>query len=74
MSHDDVQKFGAATGEESIENTELEAEIRSRAKEGKITCPEMFAIAEKLGLPRKTIGDAATQLKIKIHNCQLGCF
>lgn len=74
MGHDDVKKFGEITGGESIENKELDAEIRSRAGEGKITCPEMFAIAEKLGLPRKTVGDAATQLKIKIHNCQLGCF
>ncbi len=74
MGHDDVIKFGEATGEENIENTELETQIRSRAKDGKITCPEMFAIAEKLGLPRKAVGDAATQLKIKIHNCQLGCF
>ncbi len=74
MGHDDVKKFGKITGGESIENNELETQIRSRTKDGKITCPEMFAIAEKLGLPRKTVGDAATQLKIKIHNCQLGCF
>ena len=74
MGHDDVKKFGKTTGDETIENKELETQIRSRAKDGKITCPEMFAIAEKLGLPRKTVGDAATQLKIKIHNCQLGCF
>ena len=74
MGHDDVKKFGEVTGEERIEDKELETLIRSRAKEGKIMCPEMFAIAEKLGLPRKTVGDAATRLKIKIHNCQLGCF
>jgi len=74
MGHEDVVNFGEATGEETIENKELEAEMRSRAKDNKITCPEMFAIAEKLGLPRKQVGDAATQLKIKIHKCQLGCF
>ncbi len=74
MGHDDVERFGEVTGEEAIENKELEAEIRSRAKENRVTCPEMFAIAEKLGLPRKEVGDAANQLKIKIHGCQLGCF
>jgi hypothetical protein len=74
MSHEDIMKFNEATGDETIENKELEAELRARTKDGKITCPEMFAVAEKLDLPRKTVGEAANQLKIKIHNCQLGCF
>lgn len=74
MGREDVQKFGTPTGDETIENKELEAELRSRAKENRINCAELFAIAEKLGLPRKQVGDAATQLKIKISNCQLGCF
>ncbi len=74
MGHDDVERFGEVTGEEAIENKELEAEIRSRVKENKITCPEMFVIAEKLNLTRREVGDAANRLKIKIHNCQLGCF
>ena len=74
MGHEDVKKFGEISGEETIENKELEAEIRSRAKDNKITCPEMFAIAEKLGLPRAAVGQAANSLKVKIHNCQLGCF
>lgn len=74
MGREDVKKFGEVTGGETIDNKELETELRARARDGKITCPEMFAIAEKLGLPRKEVGDAATRLKIKIHNCQLGCF
>lgn len=74
MGREDVQKFGTPTGGETIANKELEAELRSRAKENRINCAEMFAIAEKLGLPRKQVGDAATHLKIKISNCQLGCF
>ncbi|NQU08371.1 MAG: hypothetical protein HQ583_07395 [Candidatus Abyssubacteria bacterium] len=74
MSREDVKKFGAVAGEETIDDKELEAQLRSRATDNRITCAELFAIAEKLGLPRKRVGDAATQLKIKIHNCQLGCF
>ena len=74
MGHDDISKFGEATGEETIENKELETALRERAKDNRITCPQMFAIAEKLGLPKKEIGAAATQLMIKISNCQLGCF
>jgi len=74
MGHEDVNEFSEATGEETIENKELEAALRERAKDNRITCPQMFAIAEKLGLPKKEIGAAATQLMIKISNCQLGCF
>lgn len=74
MSHEKVSKFAGATGKETIENKELEAALRERAKDNRITCPEMFAIAEKLGLPRKEVGQAATDLMIKIGDCQLGCF
>ena len=74
MSHEDVERFKTSTGKETIDNKELEAELRSRAKDNRITCPEMFAIAEKLGLPRKEVGQAATDLMIKICKCQLGCF
>ncbi len=74
MTHEEVEKFGEVTGKETIENKKLESELRSRAKGNRITCAEMFAIAEKLKLPRKQVGDAATELKIKICNCQLGCF
>ena len=73
MTHEQVSKF-QPTGDESIENKELEKELRARSKDNRIACAQMFAIAEKLGLPRKAVGDAATQLKIKISNCQLGCF
>ncbi|GAB4347420.1 MAG: hypothetical protein Kow0099_29390 [Candidatus Abyssubacteria bacterium] len=74
MTHEEVKGFGNITGNETIENKDLEAAIRSRAKNNRITCAEMFAIADKLKLPRKQVGDAATALKIKIHQCQLGCF
>jgi hypothetical protein len=74
MTHEKVKKFGQPTGQETISNKELETELRARAKDNHITCAQMFAIAEKLGIPRKDVGSAATELRIKIANCQLGCF
>jgi hypothetical protein len=74
MTHEKVSKFGQPDGNESIPNKKLEQELRARSKDNRIACAQMFAIAEKLGIPRKEVGDAATQLKIKISNCQLGCF
>ena len=73
MTREEVQKW-QPTGDEKLENQELQAELKARAKENRISCAQMFAIAEKLGLPRKEVGDAATRLKIKISHCQLGCF
>jgi hypothetical protein len=74
MGHEDVSKFGTPTGKETIDNKALEAELRARTRDNRISCAEMFAIADKLKLPRKEVGNAATQLLIKIQNCQLGCF
>jgi hypothetical protein len=74
MTHEKVSKFGQPSGDESISNKKLEQELRARSKDNRIACAQMFAIAEKFGIPRKEVGAAATQLKIKISNCQLGCF
>lgn len=41
---------------------------------GSISCTEARRIAEELGLPKKSLGDLANELKIKIRACELGCF
>lgn len=41
---------------------------------GKISCPDAFNVAEKLGMTRKNIGEFLNLLDIKIFGCQLGCF
>ena len=48
--------------------------IKNRAKEGKITCEEALQIAEKLSLKPIEVGRKIDELKIKIKQCQLGCF
>ncbi len=42
--------------------------------DGRLSCGQAWAVAEQLQVPRKVIGEAANQLKIKIKACQLGCF
>jgi len=39
-----------------------------------ITCPQAFAIAAKTKVSRKAVGDYCTKNRIKIRECQLGCF
>jgi hypothetical protein len=53
---------------------ELRQKIKAAAPEGKIPCPLAFKLAEDLKISRKELGDLLNDLKIKIINCQLGCF
>ena len=41
---------------------------------GNIPCTAALEIARRLKVTPKEVGDAATKQKIKISNCQLGCF
>ncbi len=53
---------------------ELKAKIKAAAPEGKIACAAAFKLAEGLGLSRKEMGELLNELRIKITQCQLGCF
>lgn len=41
---------------------------------GKLPCAAAQELSRKLGVPLLAIGEAANELKIKITQCQLGCF
>jgi hypothetical protein len=55
-----------------------EEKIRKALQEAgiteKITCPEAFGIAEKAKVSRGAVGEYCTKNRIKIRDCQLGCF
>lgn len=53
---------------------ELEKRLYEAAIDNRIQCASAFAIARSLGIPPVEVGKAADKLKIKISNCQLGCF
>jgi hypothetical protein len=55
-------------------NSELKEKIRAAAPQGKIPCAAAFKLAEDLGLTRAQMGELLNELKIKITQCQLGCF
>jgi len=52
----------------------IKTRIKEKAKEGKISCHVLRRIAEELKVPYREAGRAANELKIKIKNCELGCF
>ncbi|AOQ25136.1 hypothetical protein MTAT_00660 [Moorella thermoacetica] len=54
--------------------------IRAAVKEaaaghgGKLPCAVAQEVARRLKVPMREVGRAADELKIKIIQCQLGCF
>jgi hypothetical protein len=53
---------------------ELKTRIRAAAPEGKIACAAAFRLAEDLKISRQEMGNLLNELRIKIIQCQLGCF
>ncbi len=57
-----------------VDRKRVEAAISEKAKEGKIPCAVCFKIAEDHGITKREIGKILNGMKIKISQCQLGCF
>lgn len=60
--------------EMTAKKKEIENILKTRATKGIISCSNARKIAEEIGVHYKEIGKAANELKIKIKNCDLGCF
>ena len=48
--------------------------VQASLTSGQLPCEAAYEIAKKLRVSRRRVGDTATQLKIMIATCQLGCF
>ena len=57
-----------------MKQEEVIVRLKETAKDGKISCAMAFKIAKENDISTKEVGDLLNQLKIKIANCQLGCF
>lgn len=53
---------------------ELEEAIRSRVREGRIPCADLWGIADALGISRLDASGAVESLGLRVSECQLGCF
>ena len=53
---------------------ELIVKIKAAAPEGKISCAAAMRLAEELVISRQQLGQLLNELRIKIKQCQLGCF
>ncbi len=52
----------------------LEEVILEKSKGGKLPCAICFQIADEFGIPKKELTKILNEMKIKISQCQLGCF
>ncbi len=57
-----------------VREEEIINKLKEAAREGKITCALAQKIAIDNKMPMKQVGDLLNKLKIKIIQCQLGCF
>ncbi|MCC6347105.1 MAG: hypothetical protein IT388_07970 [Nitrospirales bacterium] len=58
----------------TVQKKNIERLLKERAVDSVISCARAREIAEELGVPYRDVGKAADTLKIKIKNCELGCF
>ncbi len=57
-----------------MERKKIEEAILGKSKDGKIPCPVCLKIAEDFGISKKEMGKILNEMKVKIGQCQLGCF
>jgi hypothetical protein len=60
--------------EQPMERQKLEKAILEKAREGKIPCAVCFKMAEDFGITKREMGKILNEMKIKVSQCQLGCF
>ncbi len=57
-----------------MDRDKLEKAILEKVKDGKLPCAVCFKIADDLAIPKKELTKVLNEMKIKISQCQLGCF
>ncbi len=60
--------------EAAVRRNKIKKILKEKTIDGKITCSSAKKIAEELKISYKEIGTLANDLKIKITECELGCF
>jgi hypothetical protein len=52
----------------------LVAAVKKASSAGRLTCEKAHELGKELDVPLNEIGAVCNELKIRIKNCQLGCF
>jgi hypothetical protein len=57
-----------------MDRKKLEEVIKEKVKDEKLPCAMCFKIAEEFGISKREMGKVLNEMKVKISQCQLGCF
>lgn len=57
-----------------VDRKRLEETILKKSKAGKLPCAMCFKIAEDFGISKREMGKILNEIKVRIRQCQLGCF
>jgi hypothetical protein len=57
-----------------MDRKKLEETVLKKSKGGKLPCAFCFKFAEDFGISKREMGKILNKMKIKISQCQLGCF
>ena len=53
---------------------ELLDAVRAKAVDGRVTCAVLRKLAEDTGVPYAVAGAAADRARVRVRDCELGCF
>jgi len=54
--------------------SQLEGTVKTSLRDGYLSCPVAWKIANQYNVPKVAIGEITDRLGIRITNCQIGCF
>jgi hypothetical protein len=54
--------------------SQLEAAVRAAAKDGYVTCPSGWKVANEAGVSHLDVGAMIDKLGVRVTECQIGCF
>ena len=57
-----------------VDRKRLEETILKKSKAEKLPCAVCFKIAEDFGISKREMGKILNEIKVRIRQCQLGCF
>ena len=67
-----IQENPANLSEEGL--SELAKAVKASLKDGYLSCPRAFKIADEARVPKIAVGEIVDRLGIRVTNCQIGCF
>ena len=74
MTHENAGHYAAKHPEGSVPDPRIAAALKTRARDGKVSCAAAHAAAEALGVTPGEVGRTMDLMELRIVKCQMGLF